>query len=99
MIQIQRDQLNKNIETSVSTYVSQLSALDQMMKLDEEIIQKKSALSTVSASQLENGKITTTVYLLQLNDEMAARLNLKIHEIKRISTWSNYNITMGLVNF
>ena len=99
MIQIQRDQLNKNIETSVSTYVSQLSALDQMMKLDEVIIQKKSALSAVSASQLENGKITTTVYLLQLNDEMAARLNLKIHEIKRISTWSNYNITMGLVNF
>ena len=83
----------------MSTYVSQLSALDQMMKLDEEIIQKKSALSAVSASQLENGKITTTVYLLQLNDEMAARLNLKIHEIKRISTWSNYNITMGLVNF
>jgi len=26
-------------------------------------------------------------------------LNLKIDEIKKINAWSNYNITMGLINF
>ena len=99
MIEIQREQLNRNIETSLASYTSQLAALDQMMNLDGIILQKKAEISAVSASQLENGKITSTVYLMQLNDEMAARLNMKIHEIKRMNAWSNYNITMGLINF
>ena len=99
MLEIQRDQLNKNIEISLATYTSQLSALDQLMKLDALILAKKAEISEVSAAQLANGKITSTVYLIQLNDEMAARLNLKIHEIKKINAWSNYNITMGLINF
>jgi len=99
MLAIQRDQLNKNIEISLATYTSQLNALDQLIKLDAMILAKKAAISSVSAAQLENGKITSTVYLIQLNDEMAARLNLKIHEIKKINAWSNYNITMGLINF
>jgi len=99
MLEIQRDQLNKNIEISLATYTSQLSALDQLMKLDAMILTKKAEISAVSAAQLANGKITSTVYLIQLNDEMAARLNLKIHEIKKINAWSNYNITMGLINF
>jgi outer membrane protein TolC len=99
MLEIQRDQLNKNIEISLSTYSSQLSALDQLMKLDALILAKKVEISAVSAAQLANGKITSTVYLIQLNDEMAARLNAKVHEIKRINAWSNYNITMGLINF
>ena len=73
--------------------------MDQVIQLDELIIQKKSAIAAVAANQLDNGKITPTVYLLQLNDEMAARLNLKIHEIKRLNAWSNYNITLGLINF
>ena len=99
MLEIQREQLNKNIEISLSTYTSQLSALDQLMKLDALILAKKAEISAVSAAQLANGKITSTLYLIQLNDEMAARLNAKVHEIKRINTWSNYNITMGLINF
>ena len=55
------------------------------MKLDALILTKKAEISAVSAAQLANGKITSTVYLIQLNDEMAARLNLKIHEIKKIN--------------
>jgi hypothetical protein len=70
-----------------------------VLQLDDAIVQKKTEIAAVSANQLENGKITATVYLLQLNDEMAARLNRKLHEIKRLNAWSNYNITLGLVNF
>lgn len=99
ILEIQRDQLNQNIESSLANFASQLTAMDQVIQLDELIIQKKSAIAAVAANQLDNGKITPTVYLLQLNDEMAARLNLKIHEIKRLNAWSNYNITLGLINF
>jgi outer membrane protein TolC len=99
VLEIQRDQLNQNIESSLTTHAAQLAAMDQVIQLDEKIIQKKSEIASVSANQLDNGKITSTVYLLQLNDEMAARLNLKVHEIKRLNAWSNYNITLGLINF
>jgi hypothetical protein len=99
MIEIQRDQLNQNMETSLATHSSLLNAMDQVLQLDDAIVQKKTEIAAVSANQLENGKITATVYLLQLNDEMAARLNRKLHEIKRLNAWSNYNITLGLVNF
>lgn len=99
VLNIQRDQLNQNVETSLATHAAQLNAMNQVLQLDDAIVQKKTEIASVSANQLENGKITATVYLLQLNDEMAARLNRKVHEIKRINAWSNYNITLGLVNF
>jgi hypothetical protein len=70
-----------------------------MMKLDATILEKKTAISAIAASQFENGKITSTVYLLQLNDELSARMKMKMHEIKRLNAWSNYNATMGLINF
>lgn len=99
ILNIQREQLNQNIETSLTTHAAQLNAMDQVLQLDDAIVQKKSEIAAVAANQLENGKITATVYLLHINDEMAARLNRKVHEIKRINAWSNYNITLGLVNF
>jgi outer membrane protein TolC len=99
MIEIQRENLNRNIETTVITFTSQIAALDQMMKLDATILEKKIAISAIAASQFENGKITSTVYLLQLNDELSARMKMKMHEIKRLNAWSNYNATMGLINF
>ncbi|MFM7386718.1 MAG: TolC family protein, partial [Bacteroidota bacterium] len=99
VLNIQRDQLNQNVETSLATHAAQLNAMNQVLQLDDAIVQKKTEIASVSANQLENGKITATVYLLQLNDEMAARLNRKVHEIKRINAWSNYNITLGIVNF
>lgn len=99
VLNIQRDQLNQNVESSLATYAAQLNAMDQVLQLDDAIVRKKSEIAAVSANQLENGKITATVYLLQINDEMAARLNRKVHEIKRINAWSNYNITLGLINF
>jgi hypothetical protein len=52
-----------------------------------------------AATQLENGKITVTDYLTQLNAEMQATLNQKIHEVKLMNAMTSYNTTRGVNQF
>jgi len=99
MVDVQRETFLLSLETSLVGQRAQINTLQTLIDKDKTIIDKRSSIVSVAASQLDNGKITVTNYLLQLNEEMAAKLNKKIHEIKLMNAISNYNTTIGLTNF
>lgn len=99
MLDAQRKTFLLSLESSMNTQTAQISSMEKLIQKDKEIIEKRASISAVSASQLDNGKINVTNYLWQLNEEMAAKLNLKIHEIKLMNAKSNYNTTKGLEKF
>ena len=67
-----------------------------MISKDKLIIEKRHNVTVTAATQLENGKITVTDYLAQLNAEMQATLNQKIHEVKLMNAMTSYNTTRGV---
>jgi hypothetical protein len=48
-----------------------------------------------AASQLENGAITSTEYLTELNAENTAELNLVLHKVQQAIAKAQYNILTG----
>ncbi|MNE85399.1 hypothetical protein D3C80_1823940 [compost metagenome] len=70
-----------------------------MIEKDDIIIEKRHSVTTTATSQMENGKITVVNYLSQLNAELQAKLNKKVHEIKRMNAISTINATSGSIKF
>lgn len=99
LIDIQKEAFLFNIESSLNTQTAQLSALAQMIEKDDVIIEKRHNVTTTATAQMENGKITVVNYLSQLNAELQAKLNKKVHEIKRMNAISTINATSGSIKF
>ncbi|HNX66017.1 MAG TPA: TolC family protein [Bacteroidales bacterium] len=61
---------------------------------DSKLIEIRTSVSASAASQFENGTITATDYLTELNAEKQVRLNAELHRINLIRTRIEYmNIT------
>ena len=99
MLEVQREVFLFNLKNSLATQTGQINSLQDIIAKDQQIIEKRHSVTTTAAAQLENGKITLTDYLTQLNAEMQAKLNQKMHEIKLMSAMTTYNTTKGINNF
>ena len=98
-VEIQKEAFLFNIQTAMNTQLAQLNAISQMLETDDQIISKRELVTKTAVSEMENGKITVTNYLSQLNAELQARLNKKVHEIKRMNAISTINATSGSFHF
>ena len=65
------------------------------MKVDNEIIALRTEVKNVTKSQLENGVVTSSDYIRELNAEDTAKQNLEIHKIQLLLAQYNYKITTG----
>lgn len=99
MLDVQTEVFNFNLAATLNTQTAQINSLQEMITRDKQIVEKRHNVTVTASKQLENGSITTSDYLLQLNAEMQATLNQKIHEIRLMSAISNYNTTQGINNF
>ena len=99
--------INKNIvqsqKTQVSTqFLSELKAQQleiekykMLLAQDENVVTLRKEITLVKAAELENGSITTTAYLDELNKENEAKLNLQVHQLKLVMAQLNYLIIQG----
>lgn len=99
LLEIQRETLLFNLQSSVNSQMQQLNAITELIATDDLIIEKRQTVTKTAVSQMENGKITVANYLTQLNAELQAKLNKKVHEIKRMNAISQINATSGSIQF
>ncbi len=99
MVDVQREVFEFNLKSTLATQTAQINSLKEIIEKDKQIIEKRHSIKETAAKQLENGSITTTDYLTELNAEMQATLNQKVHEIKLMNAITNYNSTKGINNF
>lgn len=99
IVDIQREVFLFNIQNSMNSQTTQLDALNELIAKDQLIIEKRHNVTITATSQMENGKITVANYLSQLNAELQAQLNKKVHEIRKMNTISTINATSGAIKF
>ncbi len=99
MLDVQREVFLFNLNNALTTQTTQIKSIKEIIEKDKQIVEKRHNVTTTASSQLENGKITVTDYLTQLNAELQATLNQKIHEIRLMNAMTNYNTTKGITNF
>ena len=73
----------------------EITKMKDLLERDNDIIALRTEISKIKASELDNGTITSTDYITELNLEEEARLNKAIHELKLILAELNYLTIQG----
>ena len=69
-----------NLNTQVDSYRQEVARIRAQLDADQRIAELQGQLLQQLAFQLDEGLVTATDYLTQLNDELRARQNLLVHE-------------------
>ncbi|MEO7925654.1 MAG: TolC family protein [Saprospiraceae bacterium] len=95
MIDAQRDLFQLNLNATLLQQNGEIDKLQQMSQIDNAIIEKRKSVSKVKANQLDNGTITSSDYLSELNEEKQAILTQRMHEIQLGIAVATLRITKG----
>ena len=95
MIGSQRAAFDQNLSVSLLRAGEGIKKAEQLLKLDEELVVLRDNIAKHSASQLENGTITSADYIVDLNALTQASINKKSHKIQLYQAVVSYNTLVG----
>ncbi len=95
IIDTQKETFDKNIRIASQQQIAEIRKYEVLIVKDVEIIELRSKITKTVSSQLDNGIITSTEYLTQLNEEKQAILAKQTHEIQLINAKLNYLSAIG----
>jgi outer membrane protein TolC len=73
--------LTDNLKRLLDSKNAEIESLQTLLKTDEELISLRKRITISAESQYNNGTITATDYLNELNSEKQAMINFEIHKI------------------
>lgn len=91
----QKDAYMEKMEVSRIGLTEKINNINTMLTNDYEILQLRESILKSYASQLENGVITATEYLDQLNLKTIAAINFENHKIQLLKEQYNFLRTFG----
>ena len=63
--------------------------------MDQQVLELQKQISEQAAVQLENGTMTATNYVIELNKESLARITLATHRVMLMQSMANYLTIQG----
>lgn len=85
--------LNNNLQ--LQEIENEIKKTEAIIAADSEIIALRESIEKSSDSQLRNGVITASEYLVELTNLYEAKINQKVHEIQLVLAKANYQISNG----
>jgi outer membrane protein TolC len=95
MVSSSRETFNQGLNISIFRANENIRKAESLLQTDENLLGLRSKIAKQSASQLENGTITSSDYIVDLNGEMQAQINKKSHKIQLLQAIANYNTLTG----
>jgi len=95
IIDTQKETFDKNIRIDLQNKIAEIRKVEEMISRDIQIIELREKISKSSSSQLDNGVITSTEYLTELNAESKSKLDLQTHKIQLVKAKLDYKATLG----
>jgi outer membrane protein TolC len=81
IIENRKKDLSDNLNRLLVTKSAEILSLKKMLDFDNELITLRKRITSSTESQYDNGTITATEYLNELNSERQALINYEIHKI------------------
>lgn len=94
-IDLQKESFLLNTDFTVKQQDAEIDKQTSLLYSDDEIIALRKSVKEASAAQLENGLITTSDYLREVNAEDQARQSKIMHEIQLLMAQYNRQTTTG----
>jgi len=95
IIDTRKETFEKNLKIGAENHRADVEKYEKMIQKDEEIIKLRTKIKETASSQLDNGVITSTDYLTEVNAEKEAVLNREIRKIQLIKAKVEYLTEMG----
>ncbi len=84
-----------NTELTLSQHQVEIQKLQQLIRADEEIIALRRRVRETAAVQLEQGVITATDFVREVNAEDQAQQNRVLHETQLLLAQAKYQFASG----
>ncbi|MFA7418495.1 MAG: TolC family protein [Melioribacteraceae bacterium] len=84
-----------NTKLTLKQQTGEIEKLNELIKVDKEIVVIRTSVKNAAKAQLENGVITSNDYIRELNAEDLAKQNLAIHKTQLMLAKQNYRVTTG----
>ncbi|MFP4023554.1 MAG: TolC family protein [Thiohalospira sp.] len=95
IIQAKEESFNKQLEVVLNNEKSNIRNYKNAVKSDLEIIELREDVTKSARSKLDNGVITSTEFITELNAETQAKINYETHKIKLVQSIVNYLYIKG----
>jgi len=95
MIETQKKDFEKNIQIVLNQIQAEIDKINSRLQSDPELIRLRKNVADNSSNQLNQGVITSSIYIDDLEKLNQARINMKIHEIQLINTKLDYLNILG----
>jgi outer membrane protein TolC len=91
----QQESFDKNLRVTTQKNIADITKLSDLILKDQELIDLRAGITKTASSQLTNGVITSSDFILRINDETQARMGLEIHKIQLIKAKISYLYNIG----
>jgi len=96
ILENRKNDLSDNLKRLLESKNSEISSLKAMIESDTELISLRKKITASAEAQYQNGTITATDYMNELNSERQAMINYEIHKINLAMARIEYmNISGG----
>ena len=90
IVENRKTDMTDNLKRMLQSKNSEITSLQSLIEKDSELIAIRKRITASAESQYENGTITATDYLNELNSERQSLINYEIHKI---------NLSMARIEF
>ncbi|MEA3451315.1 MAG: TolC family protein [Bacteroidota bacterium] len=87
----QKQNIQLAVDVKKSNIIAKINSTEQAIEKDKKIIKLMTRILKTYDSQLKNGIITSSEYIIKLNKLSQAELNLELHKIQLEQLKFNYN--------
>ncbi len=94
-INTQRQTFDTQLNMALHNEFANITSLQSNIVSDKEIIKLREEVTQSARSKLDNGVITSTDYIIELNAETQAKINYETHKIKLVQAKANYLYIKG----
>ena len=95
IVDTQKETFLLNTNIAIQQQQIEINKLKDLINVDKEIIALRTSVKNATRSQLENGVVTSSDFIRDLNSEDSSRQNLAIHSIQLLLAQYNYKLTIG----
>jgi len=95
MLQTQRASFDKELESLLVQEEAKIEQYQLTLEMDQQVLDLQKKISEQAAVQLENGTMTATDYITELNKENLARITLATHQVMLMQSIASYLTIQG----
>lgn len=95
MLQNQRTSFDREMESLMVQEEARIEQYRETMEMDQQVLELQKSISGKAAVRLENGTMTATEYITELNKESLARITLATHQVMLMQSMANFLIIQG----